>query len=198
VLEHVSKRVASAFHAPGDIIIVLGRTTGELGGSQYLSHVTGDTFGAPPRVDLAAERALVNCLVAAAGRTLLRSAHDTSDGGLAVALAECGMGATEPLGFTVDLTKHASDVPAPALLFGEDQARVVVSVAPADVNAVLALAWTHGVKATPVGKVGEIGGPARIVAAERSLERPIGHLATIYEQAIPRRMSAGVLAAAGD
>jgi phosphoribosylformylglycinamidine synthase len=197
VLEDVGRRVAAAFRAPGDLILVLGRTTGELGGSQYLSHVSGDTFGAPPRVDLAAERALVECLVAAAERRLLQSAHDASDGGLAVALAECGMGAAEPLGFTADLTAYAGDVAPAAVLFGEDQGRAVVTVAPADANALLALASTHGVSATAVGSVGAPGGAARFIVAGRTLERPIGRLYSVYEQAIPRRMRAAALAAAG-
>jgi phosphoribosylformylglycinamidine synthase len=196
VLEDVRKRVAAAFRAPGDVIIVLGRTVGELGGSQYLSHVSDDTFGAPPRVDLAAERALVECLVAAAGRRLLQSAHDASDGGLAVALAECGMGAAEPLGFSADLSACAPGVSPTALLFGEDQGRAVVTVAPADANALLALAATHGVSAAVVGAVGERGGTARFAVMGRTVERPIGRLYTIYEQAIPRRMRAGALAAA--
>jgi len=197
VLDDVVKRVPAAFRASGDVIIVLGRTVGELGGSQYLSHVTGDTFGAPPPVDLAAERALVECLVAAAGRRLLQSAHDASDGGLAVALAECGMGADLPLGFTADLTACADDTSPAALLFGEDQGRAVVSVRPADANSLLALAATHGVSAAVVGKVGAAGGPARFVVNGRTVERPIGQLFTIYEQAIPRRMREGALAAAG-
>lgn len=197
VLDDVTTRVAAAFRAPGDMIIVLGRTTGELGGSQYLSLVTGDTFGAPPRVDLAAERALVDCLVGAAGRRLLQSAHDASDGGLAVALAECGMGADEPLGFTADLTAYAPDVAPAALLFGEDQARAVVTVLAADANALLALAATHGVPAAVVGTVGERGGAARFIITGRTIERPITRLSTIYEQAIPRRMREGALAAAG-
>jgi len=197
VLDDVTTRVPAAFRAGGDVIIVLGRTVGELGGSQYLSHLTGDTFGAPPRVDLAAERALVECLVGAAARRLLQSAHDASDGGLAVALAECGMGADQPLGFTADLTACADDTSPAAVLFGEDQGRAVVSVRPGDANSLLALASTHGVSATVVGKVGEAGGPARFVVKGRTVERPVGRLFTIYEQAIPRRMREGALAAAG-
>jgi len=197
VLDDVAKRVPAAFRAPGDAIVLLGTTRGELGGSQYLSQVAGETFGAPPRVDLAAERALVDCLVAAAAADLLASAHDCSDGGLAVALAESGMTAATPLGFAADLTACAPDVPAPALLFGEDQGRAVVSCDPSHVDALLALAGQHGVPAVRIGSVGTPDGPATIRTSGGTLERPIGALRDVYEAAIPRRMRAGAVAAAG-
>lgn len=197
VLDDVTRRVPSAFRRPGDSIAILGRTIGELGGSQYLSQVTGDTFGAPPRVDLAAERALVELLVEAAAKGLLQSAHDVSDGGLAVALVECGMGADSPLGFSADFKAYAPGVAPAALLFGEDQGRAVVTTTPQNAKALLALASRHGVPASLVGAVTEPGGLARLTAGSRSIARPILALRTIYEQAIPRRMNAPALAAAG-
>jgi phosphoribosylformylglycinamidine synthase subunit PurL len=199
VLEDVTKRVGAAFRQSGDVIVVLGASRGELGGSQYLSHLTGDTFGAPPRVDLAAERALVDVLVAAAGRRLLASAHDVSDGGLAVALVESAIGGEAALGFTADLTACGAAVPAAPLLFGEDQARAVVSAAPAQVEALLALARTHGVPAAIVGSVGVVEGAARFVLPGTTVERPTTRLREIHESAIPRRMdTAAASAAVGD
>ncbi len=196
VLEDVSARVAAFFRRPGDAIVLLGASRGELGGSQYLTLVTGETFGTPPRVDLAAERALVDLLVAAASGRLLVSAHDVSDGGLAVALAEAAFGGESACGFTVDLRECASGVPDAALLFGEDQGRAVVSADAQDVEALLALARTHGVPARVLGAVGAEGGAARFVLPQAVLERPIGRLREIHESAIPRRMATGAAAGA--
>ena len=191
VIENVTKRVPAAFQDPGDVIVLLGKTTGELGGSQYLTQVTGDTFGTPPRVDLAAERKLVDLLVEAAAQGLMASAHDVSDGGLAVALAECGMNAEEPLGFEADLRKVAPDAAPAALLFGEDQGRAMVSVAKEKADDLRALAAEKGVHAYVIGEVGHPGGTARFTLAQgRHIERPIAMLRNVYESAIPRRMSA--------
>jgi len=197
VLTDVTTRVGTAFQRRGDVIVVLGRTRGELGGSQYLSHVTGETFGAPPRVDLAAERALVDLLVDAAGQRLLRSAHDVADGGLAVALVESAIAAPTPFGFTADLGGYAPGVSAPALLFGEDQARAVVSASPDAAPQLMALALTRGVYACAVGTVGDADGTVRMGIGARPIERPILRLAAIYESAIPRRMAAPARVAAG-
>ncbi len=200
VLADVTTRVPAAFRGAGDAIVVLGATRGELGGSQYLSLVTGDTFGAPPRVDLRAERALVDLLVELAGQRLLASAHDVSDGGLAVALVESAFAGGEPVGFTADLSALGPELPAPALLFGEDTARAVVSAAPEHVARLLAFAAKHGVPAVRVGAVGAPGGTARFVlAGSRVVERPIRALYQVYESAIPHRLEAAATgAAAGD
>ncbi|MBI4541710.1 MAG: phosphoribosylformylglycinamidine synthase subunit PurL [Gemmatimonadetes bacterium] len=200
VLADVTTCVPAAFRTTGDALVVLGRCRGELGGSQYLSMVTGETFGAPPSVNLAAERALVAFLVDAAERRLLASAHDVSEGGLAVALVESAVGAAPALGFDVDLSAYARDVAADAALFGEDQARAVVTVDPRHLAALTALAVQHGVPATMVGTVGPVGAAVRVVVRDRRLERPIARLREIYERAVPRRMAGaegGLPAAAG-
>jgi phosphoribosylformylglycinamidine synthase len=201
VLEDVSRRVGAWFLAPNDAIVVLGRCTGELGGSQYLSMVTGETFGAPPRVDLAAERALVDLLVEAAARGLLASAHDVSDGGLAVALVESAISGPVAMGFTVDLTAWAGDIGPAAALFGEDQARAVVSTTRENLKGLLALAAKHDVPAAAVGQVWLPGAAARFNIGGTAFERPALRLSEVYERAIPRRMGGEaqeLAAAAGD
>src|SRR2546430_12719460 len=79
------------FPEPGLDIILLGETRDELGGSEWQQMTMPDALAQPPRVDLDRERALVELLVSLHERRLLRSAHDLSNGGLAVALAECSM-----------------------------------------------------------------------------------------------------------
>jgi phosphoribosylformylglycinamidine synthase subunit PurL len=101
----------------------------------------------PPRVDLDREKALLDFLLAAYEHRLVRSAHDLSNGGLAVALAECSM---EGIGCRVDLGGHADDLDAVALLFSESQARAIVSTHRADDT--IRLAKTHGVPARRIGR----------------------------------------------
>ena len=188
VLADVALRVATAFGRPGDAIVVLGHCNGAMGGSQYLSWLTGETFGSPPRVDLAAERELVDFLVEAAGRGMLRSAHDVSEGGLAVALVESAVAGPVPLGFAVDLSPLTRRVNPVQLFFAEDHGRAVVSCDPARVEEIRVLAHRRGVPAAAVGLVGEPGGTARIAVNGSALERPIARLAEIHRRAIPRRM----------
>src|SRR5207253_8348173 len=119
--------------APGGAVVVLGETRAELGGSQLLEAVYEFAGGTPPRVDLGRERRLVDYLVAGAERGLFRSAHDCSQGGLGVALAEVAMGGPyEQTGFglDVDLTAYGVGLTAEALLFSESHGRAVVSCAP--------------------------------------------------------------------
>jgi phosphoribosylformylglycinamidine synthase len=188
VLADVTRRVGAAFERTGDVILVLGHCNGGIGGSQYLTWLTGETFGPPPRVDLAAERALVDFLVETAGRGLLRSAHDVSEGGLAVALVEAAIAGPAALGFTADLTPLTRRVDPVALFFAEDQGRAVVSCDPARAEELQTLAGRRGVPAMAVGHVAEPGATARLVVNGYAVERPIGRLAEIHERAIPRRM----------
>jgi phosphoribosylformylglycinamidine synthase II len=194
VLAHVAGRVPAGFQRAGDAIVVLGHCNGALGGSQYLSWVSGEVFGAPPRVDLAAERSLVDFLVEAAGRGLLRSAHDVSEGGLAVALVESAMAGDGRPGFRADLSPLTRRTDPIQLCFAEDHGRAVVSCDPSRVEEIQHLAAKRGVPAQAVGAVGAAGDPARIAVNGWSLERPVARLAEIYERAIPRRMER----AAGD
>jgi phosphoribosylformylglycinamidine synthase subunit PurL len=169
-------RVPSAFPRPGLAIYVLGETFPELGGSEFAETVLGMIAGRPPALDLAKERALHRLLTAAAQRTLLASAHDPGDGGLAVALAECAIGGGN--GFAVTL---ASDLPPHVALFSESASRAVVGVDPADEDELLVLASEHGVVAA---RIGETGGPRALI--ERHVDVPVTELIDAWEGAIPR------------
>ncbi len=193
LLGNIAHRVASHFTAPGDRIVILGHTAGDsLGGSAYWADVLDFVGGQPPRVDLEAERNLQLLLVRAAEQGLLRSAHDGSTGGLAVALAEAafrGPYHDTGLGATVDLAGYAEEsVSDDALLFGESGARAVVTVLPARENALLTLAKDAGVPAVAVGTVGNENGAFTVTRGTPLIERPIGALRAVYFEAIPRRM----------
>jgi phosphoribosylformylglycinamidine synthase len=187
VLADAAARVPAPFRRPGDAILLLGRLRGELGASQYLSLLTGEVFGQPPRVDLAAERALVDCLVECAQAGFLASAHDVSEGGFAVALAESA--ALALLGADVRLDTPDGDADAAALLFGEDQG-VVLASAPADrARDIQAQAARHGVPCRVIGAVGAREGDLRIRVGSVAVARPVARLRRIYEDALPRRLN---------
>ncbi len=178
------------FQSEGDAILLLGANKGELGGSEYLYRLHGLVAGEPPAVDLAAERALQRAVLAANQRRLLKSAHDVSAGGLAATLAECCLRPGAParsLGASVRLRQPS--IACAALLFGEDQGRVVVSCAPQDVEEVQRTAEVHGVPAARVGIVAGPTEPLRIETASSSLCLPLERVAGEYFGAIPRVMN---------
>ncbi len=147
VIEDVTRRTPTGFGATGDRVLLLGETREELSGSEW-AHVVHDHLGGlPPRVDLAAERALSELLVAATG--VLSSAHDVSDGGLAQTLVESIL--RHGVGARVELSEVAGGDPFVAL-FSESAARVVVTVAPEDEERLFELAAEHGVPVTSLGE----------------------------------------------
>jgi phosphoribosylformylglycinamidine synthase subunit PurL len=192
LLPRIEDRVPSHFRQPGDAIVVLGATRGELGGSAYWAEVLEFTGGQPARVDLGAERRLQQFLAAAGRARLLRSAHDLSEGGLAVAAAEAAVGgpyAARGLGASLDLAAYGGSLPDEALLYGEDGARVVVSCSPTAAPDLIALAAEHGVPAARVGAVGDPGGRLELRTGSRVFSWVIDDLRRIYYDAIPRRMA---------
>jgi phosphoribosylformylglycinamidine synthase len=151
LLEDASAAIGSWFEREGDVICLLGTTADDVGGSEYVKVVHGRVAGRPPRLDLAAEKALHELMAAAASARLLASAHDASDGGLAVALAECGLRAEAPgRGAMVDLPPG---LPAHVALFSESPSRMIVTTR--DEAALRALAARHGV---PVARLGVVAG----------------------------------------
>ncbi len=149
VIDDVRRRVRSGFTRDGDAVLLLGDTRDELGGSEWAHVAHRHLGGTPPAVDLAAEQRLAGVLAAAAADGLLTGSHDLSDGGLAQALVEAclvgGVGATVTAVPTLD--------PFVAL-FSESTARVLVTVAPADADALLARAAAAGVPARALGTTG--------------------------------------------
>ncbi|MEO6879072.1 MAG: phosphoribosylformylglycinamidine synthase subunit PurL, partial [Gemmatimonadaceae bacterium] len=183
-LAHITR---SHFQDEHDTIVLLGEPTTSLGASEYLARIHDRVAGAPPVVNLNDERALIEALLEAIRGGVVRSAHDCSDGGLAVALAECCMmDRNAQRGATIDLT-HWRDLPDRALLFGEAQGRVVVSTNMPDT--VLAIAATHGVPARAIGRVGPLGTPLHITTAARVFTAPLSRLDEAYHEAIPRLMT---------
>jgi phosphoribosylformylglycinamidine synthase II len=190
LLPSVEDRIASYFDSPRDEVYILGETSGILGGSAYWAEVCDFVGGYPPSVDLESELRLQRFLAAAAEQQLLRSAHDCSEGGLAVALAEAVIGGPYvpgSLGADLDLTGYAPDVPVDGLLYGEDGARAVVSCAPPSSRFLIALANEHRVPVFHAGRV-QSAGALELQVGPHVFSWSTEALRRIYFDAIPRRM----------
>jgi phosphoribosylformylglycinamidine synthase len=191
LLSRVDRAVPSHARAASDVVFVLGETRAELGGSAYWEVCYDFSGGQPPRVNLEDEKRLIDFLVAASERGLVRSAHDCSHGGLGVALAEVAMGGPyqeHGFGLDIDLTAPGSQLPAPDLLFSESHGRAVITCSPERTGAVQALAGELGVPALRAGTVGAVNGPFRIALRDDAIDEPVGRLRELYFGAIPRRM----------
>lgn len=179
VLADVTKHATIAFKAEGEAILLIGDTQGWLGQSAYLATVCGREEGAPPLVDLAVERRngdFVRGLITA-GR--VTACHDLSDGGLAVALAE--MALAGDIGATITALPAGANH---AALFGEDQARYLVTALAASADAVMAEAKAAGV---PAQTIGATGGTELALPGEAPLA--IAALKTAHDAWLPDYMS---------
>jgi phosphoribosylformylglycinamidine synthase len=152
LLNDRTKLVSQFYQNEGDVIILLGRTLEEIGGSEYLSVIHDQERGTPPMVDLAREAALQKLLVKLADKRLVSSMHDISDGGLAVALTESALipSGSKKLGFNISVD---TDLRPDFFLFSETQSRVVVSLPAAKVGDALNLAAKESVPAEVIGAV---------------------------------------------
>jgi phosphoribosylformylglycinamidine synthase len=157
------------FKDAGDVVLLLGKLGGELGGSEYLKRIHGLKAGKPPRMDLATAKKISDYTLEIIRQGWVKSAHDCSEGGIAVALAECCM---EGVGATVELPASA------AALFGESQSRVVVTASPANAKKILA-------SDMPVTRLGVTGGDKLRIG---KLAWPVAQLRDVWWNAVGRLM----------
>jgi phosphoribosylformylglycinamidine synthase II len=217
ILDDASRVLKIAFRDEGDVILLLdghavGATPGlpaagaspapttpfarEFSSSEYSKTTAGIVSGEPPAIDLAAEKRLINCLVALASEGSLQSAHDVSDGGIAVTLAEsCFAASVEArhavplLGAKVNLDADA-DAPAEHALFHERGARCVVSVSPTKLAAVLATARQYNVGARETGKV-HLGNALRIeYKGSAVVDSPLDTLRSVWANSLENTLVA--------
>jgi phosphoribosylformylglycinamidine synthase II len=217
ILDDASRVLKIAFRDEGDVILLLdghavGATPGlpaagaspapttpfarEFSSSEYSKTTAGIVSGEPPAIDLAAEKRLINCLVALASEGSLQSAHDVSDGGIAVTLAEsCFAASVEArhavpvLGAKVNLDADA-DAPAEHALFHERGARCVVSVSPTKLAAVLATARQYNVGARETGKV-HLGNALRIeYKGSAVVDSPLDTLRSVWANSLENTLAA--------
>jgi phosphoribosylformylglycinamidine synthase len=185
LIRDVGRVVGPGFRKDGDIIVLLGETRDEIGGSQYLRIIHGRETGPVPALDLALEKRVQEVCIAAIESGLVRSAHDVSDGGLAVCVAESSIQSPGELGCTLDLGAEIRD---DALLFGESQSRIVVSLGRSRLPALRKLAARKKVK---LGVIGRVGGREVIVrrAGRQVVRLPVERLRRAWEDTLPRAFS---------
>jgi phosphoribosylformylglycinamidine synthase len=179
VIPEVATFARSAFAAAGDRILLLGNDAADFGGAAYLRLLYGIEQGRPPAVDLAAEGRLATLLRYLSRGGLARTAHDLSEGGLGIALAEACF--DHHLGARVQLPAGG------ASLFSETQGRALVAVAPDRVPEALEAAERSGVPAT---EIGEVGGDRLVVEAGDGggFDLAVAAMHEIWSTALPRAL----------
>jgi phosphoribosylformylglycinamidine synthase len=179
VHDDVRKRVGAGFANDGDRIYLLGDTRDELGGSSWAHVVHGHLGGTPPAPDLAAERQLAELVIEATAQGLLASAHDLSDGGLAIALAESCIhgGHGCELAFPGERDLPDDDF---TVLFSESPARALVTASPEHADEFTALALRQGIAAVPLGTV-----TGDSLAITGRFEIPLDELARVWRGTLP-------------
>jgi len=183
LLDDASKVSTRMFKRAGAAVVLLGDNLGEIGGSEYLAVVHGQVCGAPPALDLGREASLQKLIVRAIREELVESAHDCSEGGLAVTLAECAFD-SGGIGVTADIA-GAGDVNA--TLFGESASRIVVSTREETLPALMAAALAAGVPAVVMGKTG--GDRVRLLVDGRLVvDRPVRDAEQAWATSIEKRM----------
>ncbi|MFA5367589.1 MAG: AIR synthase-related protein, partial [Dehalococcoidia bacterium] len=175
VIDNVKNVTSSDFKQEGDTVLLIGKNKEEIGGSQYLNIIHDIRKGTPPSLDLKTEKNMQDAVLEIIDQRLASSAHDCSDGGLAVALAECCILGGHGAVITVN-DKMRTD----ALLFGESQSRVIISAAPKNREKIKAICKKHGV---PCASIGEVKGDSLII--NDSIKVKVARLQSAHSQAIP-------------
>lgn len=178
LIDDSERAVTQWFKNEGDDVLLLGTSREDLGGAEYLKVVHAREQGSPPYLSLEKEKTLHECVLSLIREGFLQSAHDCSEGGLAVALAECCMSGTDRrLGAVVSLTRGR--LRKDAVLFGESQSRIVVSAKPVHRQTVLDRATQCGV---PIEVIGAVSGSRLVMylrdehATEKVIDQPVAML----------------------
>jgi len=172
------------FKHEGDAIVLLGDWGWEIAGTSYAQEIHKVKRGFPPQIDLGRERHLHHTVLDLIRNGWVKSAHDISDGGLAVTLVESCLGGTAPLGAVIDIPDHQRlDIS----LFNETQSRAVVSVAPEHLKALLDHAGAVGV---PAWRIGTVGGKEFVVnQPNRRLAWTLAELESSWGESLERIMA---------
>jgi len=199
LVEDVRLVVQPGFKQPRDLVALLGETADDLSISEYAAVIDGVataemiTGGTVPRIDLQIETAVQNACLAAAEAGLLHSAHDCSDGGLAVALAEsCFSSLNRPrLGANISL---AGSLPVTSALFSESPSRIIISFAASSRTEIESIAQREN---CPLTVIGEVGGDALQIKVddERVVAANVAELESVWRASLPKKLEAEVMAA---
>ncbi len=176
LLDDINRMATISFKREGDVIFLIGESNGHLGASLYLKEVIGGNEGAPPPVDLEAERRNGDFVRSLIAEGIVDTCHDLSGGGLAVALAEMCMAGK--MGAKIELKD--SPLPLHALLFGEDQARYLIAAPESR---------SHQITATgiPATKIGRVGGERLMIGG--ALDITLSDLQSAHQSWLPAYMA---------
>ena len=191
LLEDASMRMTHDFRASGKTVVLLsGAEAGdatdaevEFGSSEYAKEICGAVWGFPPALELEREAAMQSCLLELIGAGLIESAHDCSEGGLAVAVAEADF--PRDLGARVEL--RSGGLAAEYLLFGEDASRVVISCDPEKLPRIQQVAVRWGVAAESIGQTTS-SQVEFFVDGKRVVGAPVSELKAAWEEALPKAL----------
>ena len=181
LIDDIATMMTPAFKAAGDIILLGGFEGGHLGQSLYQQELGGGLNGAPPPVDLSAERVTANNIRALVASGMVSAVHDVSDGGLAVALAE--MALAGKLGCIVEADEDEEDIPPHAIFFGEDQGRYIITARPEHADEVAGKFEGARIHCRAIGIV---GGDSITFPQEDAL--PLDAICTAHENWLPNYM----------
>jgi phosphoribosylformylglycinamidine synthase subunit PurL len=194
IIEDARHVTTQGFKNEDRAIILLGATADDLGASEYLLVTRGELAGGVPQLDLDLERRVQQACLKIIQAGLVESAHDASDGGLSVALAECAFsGYRKPaVGCTVNLEGGLSQA---ACLFAETPSRIVLSAPSANVETILEIAREHSVAGTMIGQT---GGERLTLAVngEMIIDRPVAEVEAAWRGVLPRMLEVSSLIAA--
>jgi len=176
VVDDVKNVASSDFKKEGDVIFLIGKNKEEIGGSQYLSIIHDLRKGAPPTLDLKAEKNTQDAVSEIIGQRLASSAHDCSDGGLAIALAECCI-----LGGHGAVITVKDKIRTDALLFGESQSRIIISASRKNRDKIKTICNKYG---APCTVIGEVKGDSLVI--NNSIKTRVIKLQDVHSQSIPK------------
>ena len=185
LVDDLDRRIDPGFKQEGDSVVLLGENREELGGSEYLRVTFGLEKGRPPGIDLEREKAVQEVCIEAIASGLAESAHDLSEGGLAVCAAESCILGSAGIGCVLDLDDR---IRPDALLFGETQSRIVLSTSKTRLPKLLSLAAKKGVAAKVIG----VTGGKDLVIRQGGLEivrQSVQSLFEAWKNALPEALS---------
>jgi phosphoribosylformylglycinamidine synthase len=180
LIDDVTVNASIAFRNEGEAIILIGTTQGWLGQSIYLRDVCGREEGAPPPVDLAQEKRNGDFIRQLIRSGQVKTVHDCSDGGIALALAEMAMAG----GTGAEITAMPENMPLHAFLFGEDQGRYLIAV---DEDAAADILYEAGAVGIPAVTLGVTGGDSLILPGEQAIS--VKQLKAAHEAWLPEYMT---------
>lgn len=182
VIKDKKKTVTQYFKAAQDVVILLGKNKEELGGSEYMKTLYNAKKGVPPDIDLVLEKNVQKTVLEAVNKGLVQSAHDCSEGGLAVALAEsCMSNPAKKLGAVINI--DARKIRKDAFLFGETQSRVILSARKKDVEKIARIAKKNKV---PFSVIGKVEGDSLVI--NDLVDVPVKDLYDVWGSAIEKKL----------